>query len=383
MRHVFNSTSCPRQQGSSLLLVTFAMVVICGFMSFIVDLGRIQMAKTQLQRTADAVARAAASQIAKRDIDLIRQTAIAYALLNPVAGAPLNLNPSGDLTPGYDSDLVYGFWNTQSRIFTPLYGFDVYRANAVRVTARKRGSDAIPLMFTSVLGKQYQEVQAIAIATLAGGEAQLDVHGTSNPWFSGMPEGTEGSGGPDGDPDYHGGNTASMINQSVSGIYVYGGAQMTFEVTGGTTNDKVTKPAHTINWGPDGQLDKRFFEMETTNGISYIKAPQNALIGVFLTDERPDVFASNNPDKVQINVAQCPTDYSTWGNRNRLVYRPALQQVFFIGDGLTTSGQRQTFIAPPGATRLFLGSMDEWEWNNNDGSFRVQVRSPERIVLVR
>ena len=59
---------------------------------------------------------------------------------------------------------------------------------------------------------------------------------------------------------------------------------------------------------------------------------------------------------------------------------PALNQVFFIGDGLATikDGKNtttlaQTFIAPTGATRLFLGTMDAYEWNNNSGSFSVTL----------
>lgn len=379
-------------RGSTLVYVTVSLLMICGFLSFMVDLGRVQLAKTQLQRAADAAARAGVSQIAKREINAVRHAAISYAAMNPVDGKPLTLNPAGDLTPGYDSDLQYGYWNVKSRTFTPLYGYDVYRANAVKVTARKRGNDAIPLMFAGLLGKKHQNVQAVAIATLAGGEAWLDVHGVSNPWFSGMPEGTHGVVPPGEDDDYHGSNTTAMINQSVDGIYVYEGARMTFSATGRTTNDKVNKPLSRSTWGPDGEVNARrmFTKGDRTSlanqrehGISPITAPPNALIGVFLTDQRPDEFARENPERIRINPADCPTDYTNPATRDWLEYRPALQQVFFIGDGLTSRGERQTFVAPPGATRLFLGSLDEWEWNNNDGVFKTRVYSPEKIVLVK
>ena len=33
----------------------------------------------------------------------------------------------------------------------------------------------------------------------------------------------------------------------------------------------------------------------------------------------------------------------------------------------------QQVIAPSGATRLFLGTIDEYSWYNNEGSFTVQV----------
>jgi len=54
---------------------------------------------------------------------------------------------------------------------------------------------------------------------------------------------------------------------------------------------------------------------------------------------------------------------------------PTLQQAFFIGDGLTGRGigSVQTFLAPSGATRLFLGSMDGSGWFNNGGSQTVTI----------
>jgi hypothetical protein len=49
---------------------------------------------------------------------------------------------------------------------------------------------------------------------------------------------------------------------------------------------------------------------------------------------------------------------------------PQLRQIFFIGDGLTEtgSGNQQTFIVPPTATRLYLGIPDN-PYKDNSGSF--------------
>ncbi len=47
-------------------------------------------------------------------------------------------------------------------------------------------------------------------------------------------------------------------------------------------------------------------------------------------------------------------------------------------------GTGGTFIVPTGATRLYLGSMDAHEWNNNLGAFNVTLkvtRTPEPISL--
>ena len=63
-----------------------------------------------------------------------------------------------------------------------------------------------------------------------------------------------------------------------------------------------------------------------------------------------------------------------------LTLSPELKQVFFIGDGLNGNGLAQSVVVPQGATRLFLGTMDSVEWNNNVGSFTVQV-VPEPSAL--
>ena len=41
-------------------------------------------------------------------------------------------------------------------------------------------------------------------------------------------------------------------------------------------------------------------------------------------------------------------------------FAPLLQQVFFIGDGVTSAGQIQRFRVPDGATRLYLGYADAY-----------------------
>jgi hypothetical protein len=82
-------------------------------------------------------------------------------------------------------------------------------------------------------------------------------------------------------------------------------------------------------------------------GISSAIAPSNALVGVFLTDDPPDPGAqpASNSD---------PTT-------------PELQQAFVIGSGL--SGIQ----VPPGATRLFFGLHNAFEWSNNVGEVMVKV----------
>jgi hypothetical protein len=57
-----------------------------------------------------------------------------------------------------------------------------------------------------------------------------------------------------------------------------------------------------------------------------------------------------------------------------------LGQIFFIGDGENSANILQEFIAPTGATRLFLGVPDGFgflgapgAYDDNDGSYRIRV----------
>jgi len=59
---------------------------------------------------------------------------------------------------------------------------------------------------------------------------------------------------------------------------------------------------------------------------------------------------------------------------------PLLGQIFYIGDGKTSGGAFQEFIAPAGATRLFLGIPDGFgfggepgAYDDNDGSYRIRI----------
>lgn len=50
-------------------------------------------------------------------------------------------------------------------------------------------------------------------------------------------------------------------------------------------------------------------------------------------------------------------------------FAPLLQQVFFIGDGLSDLGALQTFAVPTGATKLYLGFADAFGFSGAPGYF--------------
>jgi hypothetical protein len=43
----------------------------------------------------------------------------------------------------------------------------------------------------------------------------------------------------------------------------------------------------------------------------------------------------------------------------------------------------QTFVAPSGATHLYLAQWDFYEWSNNVGNRTVQITIPASVQLVR
>jgi hypothetical protein len=97
------------------------------------------------------------------------------------------------------------------------------------------------------------------------------------------------------------------------------------------------------------------------NGISDIRAPIESLVGVFLTDSAPNLSAP--PEK--LNFQTLGLDFASLS--------PELQQLFFIGDGRTADDVVQEFSIPADASRLFLGTMDGFEWWNNSGTITVDV----------
>ena len=125
------------------------------------------------------------------------------------------------------------------------------------------------------------------------------------------------------------------------------------------------------------------------NGIANANAPINALVGVFLDDKQPNMSAT--PPGLDFSTA-ASRDFDTIGGSESggtVQNQPLkLKQIFFIGDGPNSKGVKQSFIAPKGATRLFLATWDFYEWNNNAGFRNIQITRPgkdrpRQVVLIQ
>jgi PEP-CTERM motif len=124
--------------------------------------------------------------------------------------------------------------------------------------------------------------------------------------------------------------------------------------------------------------------LTSLGGISGYIGPQGPLTGVFLDNSIPS--AGPSPATLDFSPAGLGTDF--------LTLSPALGQVFYIGDGLTSGLVFQEFIAPAGATQIFLGIPDGFGflgapgyYDDNDGAYHVrigvnQVPVPEPATLL-
>ena len=196
-----------------------------------------------------------------------------------------------------------------------------------------------------------------AITTGSVFSATITVPGTSDPWLAGMTNGATASGG-----DF----APAQSPAEVVGMQVFPAEFLLFSASGTVANK-----AGLTRFGPEGNTNGVLPHREgAENGISSCRAPINSLLGVFL-----------GPDLPSLTPAPATLDFGAQTARDYANLSPALKQVFFIGDGHTSSGLIQSITVPSGATRLFLGSMDGFTWFDNVGAFIVTVAPVPRLSI--
>jgi len=153
------------------------------------------------------------------------------------------------------------------------------------------------------------------------------------------------------------------------------GQAITFpSVTGTVRFDQPHDDFGNGSTSPDGGSFLDPTDVFATGGLSEIKMPNTeGLLGVFLSDAEP------------ADPAPAALDFGPNGlTENFDSISPKIGQVFFIGNGRTAGGNLQTFFAPAGATRLFLGVADSYNgqsiigppgnYGDNGGQYNVQVQ---------
>ena len=161
-----------------------------------------------------------------------------------------------------------------------------------------------------------------------------------------------------------GGTTPSFIN-------VTSGSTLTFSATGSVvlnlTSGNNSNDADGVGAAPGTSSNSGY------GSISGINAPNAGyLVGVFI------------PSGGATGAAPASLDFTSGGGTSFASLSPQLDQVFFIGDGLTGdgTGAPQTFFAPTGASTLYLGISDACGYNgspscygDNSRSFSVTINS--------
>ncbi len=82
------------------------------------------------------------------------------------------------------------------------------------------------------------------------------------------------------------------------------------------------------------------------------------LVGVFTNGAPP---TSPPPPSLDFSADALTQDFAT--------VAPVLNQVFFIGDGATSSGASQGYVVPKAGKRLYLGFADAWGFNGSPGLY--------------
>ena len=344
--------------GVALVYLAVSLVVLMGFAALAVDYARLRLDKAQAQAAADSAALYAAAGLIGGTASSVQTRAVNAAADNTIENTSVAVDPT--------QDVAFGIWDTNFKTFTPLPSSAVAAATAVKVTVHRSASrgNSIPLSFASAFGFASKDLAVSAIASI-GTLSESSVPAAASPWLAGMPNGstvaaTNGNPTPADAPD----NSPIYFPAS-------GGTTVRFTSTSGSTGWNTTGDGvSTAN--PDG--DPTFIAAQApANGINTTYAPLNAMMGIFLDNSTPS------------STAMAPSlDFSTPASRDFTTLSPQLKQVFFIGDGLTSTGKLQSFVAPAGATRLYIGTMDMygWWWDNT-GSLNFIAVTGNTPVLVQ
>jgi len=164
----------PRRPGNTILLAMLMMMVMFALLAFSVDTGYLLLTRTQLQRSADAAAMAAAWDMLDQKIAAAGNTTNTSSSqqasrAHQVADQFATLNNVGNVAPRLAfGDVSVGYLENPSDSNAQLVN-DPSRANAVRVLIRRAEDQngQTPLFFARVMGFTSLAQEATATASFA------------------------------------------------------------------------------------------------------------------------------------------------------------------------------------------------------------------------
>jgi type II secretory pathway pseudopilin PulG len=360
-----------------LVIMSLFMIVI----AIVIDGSRMFTARGELQTAADNVVRHAAHQL--RHSTSAARTAANNALSD-------NAILDGTLD-GNGGTITFGKWDPFSKTFTPLADNDP-AVDSVRYVA----SHSVDVFFANALGVSSFNLPVESIARAHRQLDELDISARCNPWLAGDPLGTVANPiNPHKNPDHVGkvGQSGSPLGYTLP---LQPGSALSFDTIDGGAAWGHSADNSKLNPG-DGHASKWTWNRYATgkvpdanndglpdvynpyqpgggseNGKADIIAPYVSVIAVFL-----------GPNQADPSSVPAALDFRTKASRDFKEINPKIAQPFFIGDGRDDDGRTQKFVVPPGATRLFIGVMDGYEWGNNTGSFKTIVKEFGSVSIVR
>jgi len=375
------------RRGVALVYVLVMMTALIGLCSLALDYAHIQVINEQLQRAADAAAQAAVQQL-PNGTTATTGAAMTVATENTADDQFINSNQ-------VTVQLLY--WTSSTNYVVVS---SAALANAVQVSI----SDSVPFFFANLLGFQTHVATRSSTAQEIVQTTTQYVSTYSNPWLAGEPTGTQGS-QPDPGWDGQGANPEHPWEYDIAGppgefassgepyaspvqasINVTPGATITLSNVIGQGNNDFTLSSEYNAAGSDNGYTANYDDSASNgvaeHGMADVTMPINAVNAVFLGSTLPD---SNTAPPILDFSTQTERDYTAGTNNGEAIangiFAPQLQQVFYVGNGLTSTGQQESVVVPAGATRVFLGTMDGWEWSNNSGGFTVTMTQTSIAIV--
>jgi hypothetical protein len=304
-----------------VVLIVVVLIILIAFVSLAVDLGRVWLARAEMQTVADAAARAGALSLPVSNQNVFDHASEA-ALANPVLDTEKNdaqhlgqrTNPGVELDT--DSDIAFGHWDGES--FTELEDVsgtprDERRdANAVLAWGRRieDRDNSLPLIFGPVLGVFHSDIERRAIATISGGPSKFG--------FIGIDEVKSNGDGAVIDSMHYGktgddGGVASDGNIDLGNGDVYGDVRP--GMPNGSRTPKITQRPNSEITGWTAPLDfllkdRAEFKIRMTPGGAMVITPAG---NANLVLPPANVTPSNDPNKPKKYVIKA--SFQLVGNR--------------------------------------------------------------------
>jgi len=167
-----------RRRGNVLVLTAFLMIVMVAFIAMGIDIGYLQNARGELQKSADASAMAAAWELVvdgswvgeinmADNILAARNRAVQFAALNKVCASAPTLDPN--TANSQSGDVVIGYMADTDNPEAPLDTSDPSKYNAVQVRVRRTSTQngEVPMFWGKALGLNSIATEVIATAALS------------------------------------------------------------------------------------------------------------------------------------------------------------------------------------------------------------------------